>query len=213
MDANFLRNEMPEVNSYDKREKNMDSTRNASYYFVCQHLRQMRNDEATRLLGQMPDAEAAVSEAESRVTGDGAGGEVIDELGDSKVCKICSVGKRDNNDILIECSHVHCLFKFYHLDCLKPKLRDPPPPGWNCPSCLCRTCLTDERDECVLLCDGCDEGYHTYCLDPPLNQVPRGKWYCQTCQPKQKLQRGKKSSAVPKCPKSKTKAGRKTKKI
>eukprot|EP01018_Ginkgo_biloba_P012881 Gb_06677 [translate_table: standard] len=114
-----------------------------------------------------------------------------DELVNRGFCKVCSIGKKDN-DHLIECSNLNCLSKFYHLSCLNPPLETIPPPGWYCPSCLCRVCLVDADDDYIILCDGCDDGYHTYCLSPPLDQIPDGKWYCSFCLQKQRRKKGKK---------------------
>lgn len=108
-----------------------------------------------------------------------------------KLCKICSTGKKDD-DHLIECSNENCLYKFYHLRCLRPPLASVPPPTWFCPSCLCRSCFIDEHDEDIILCDGCDDGYHTYCLNPPLAGVPESNWYCPSCLERQKRRKRKK---------------------
>ncbi|KAH9316950.1 hypothetical protein KI387_018719 [Taxus chinensis] len=111
-----------------------------------------------------------------------------------QACKVCSVGEKDGNH-LIECSNILCPSKFYHLHCLTQKLDTIPPPGWYCPSCLCRVCFVDENDDFIILCDGCDEGYHIYCLNPPLDEIPEGKWYCPSCMRKQKGKRSKKCMA------------------
>ncbi|GLJ46448.1 hypothetical protein SUGI_0978950 [Cryptomeria japonica] len=102
-----------------------------------------------------------------------------------KLCKICSTGTRDD-DHLIQCSNENCLYKFYHLRCLRPPLASVPPPTWYCPSCLCRCCFLDENDADIVLCDGCDDAYHTYCLKPPLALIPESNWYCPSCLEKQR---------------------------
>lgn len=38
----------------------------------------------------------------------------------------------------------------------------------------CKTCTNGDREESILLCDGCDDSYHIQCLVPPLAQVPEG---------------------------------------
>lgn len=108
-----------------------------------------------------------------------------------KLCKICSIGKKVD-DHLIECRNENCLYKYYHLRCLRPPLASVPPPSWFCPSCLCRSCFIDEHDEDIILCDGCDNGYHTYCLVPPLAGVPESNWYCRSCLESQKRRKRKK---------------------
>ncbi|MPC59572.1 PHD and RING finger domain-containing protein 1 [Portunus trituberculatus] len=45
----------------------------------------------------------------------------------------------------------------------------------------CEVCNECDREERLLLCDGCDLGYHLECLDPPLDQVPVEEWFCPSC--------------------------------
>ncbi|CRL04122.1 CLUMA_CG017234, isoform A [Clunio marinus] len=45
----------------------------------------------------------------------------------------------------------------------------------------CELCLLTNREDCMLLCDGCDKGFHMDCLDPPLLEIPLGNWYCNEC--------------------------------
>lgn len=70
----------------------------------------------------------------------------------------------------------------------------------------CESCGRCDREEIMLLCDGCDLGYHLgklrtsfiryisqrsilvylfsetlECLDPPLEYVPIEDWYCPSC--------------------------------
>lgn len=45
----------------------------------------------------------------------------------------------------------------------------------------CEVCNECDREERLLLCDGCDLGYHLECLDPPLSQVPIAEWFCPVC--------------------------------
>lgn len=188
--------ESPEVDSSHRREKNVQGTENLVYHcVVCERLSKMQNGElykqAESGIGRQLEGPNSQRE-EVDVTAVHGGAQELelsnDELADSKVCKICSVGNK-NNDLLLECSNIDCFSKFYHLTCLKPPLEAPPPPGWYCPSCLCRACLKDENDDSVILCDGCDEGYHIYCLKPPLAEIPESKWYCSSCQQKQRRKR------------------------
>lgn len=44
----------------------------------------------------------------------------------------------------------------------------------------CPICNTADREDILLLCDGCDAAYHTVCMG--LEQVPEGDWYCMECQ-------------------------------
>jgi len=43
---------------------------------------------------------------------------------------------------------------------------------------VCGEC---DREDRMLLCDGCDLGYHLECLDPPMNTVPLEEWFCPEC--------------------------------
>lgn len=45
----------------------------------------------------------------------------------------------------------------------------------------CDVCRRSDREETMLLCDGCNHGFHIECLSPPLNQIPVGFWYCDDC--------------------------------
>ena len=47
---------------------------------------------------------------------------------------------------------------------------------------LCERCGCGDREEALLLCDGCDLGYHMDCLVPSLNRIPHGRWFCPTCE-------------------------------
>ncbi|XP_038061639.1 lysine-specific demethylase 5A-like isoform X2 [Patiria miniata] len=46
---------------------------------------------------------------------------------------------------------------------------------------MCRGCGRGDAEECLLLCDGCDDSFHTFCLIPPLFEVPKGDWRCPKC--------------------------------
>lgn len=48
---------------------------------------------------------------------------------------------------------------------------------------FCEICGRCDREDRMLLCDGCDLGYHLECLEPPLVEVPAGVWYCPECGP------------------------------
>ncbi|XP_056383099.1 PHD and RING finger domain-containing protein 1 isoform X2 [Hyla sarda] len=45
----------------------------------------------------------------------------------------------------------------------------------------CEVCGRSDREDRLLLCDGCDAGYHMECLTPPLNAVPVDEWFCPEC--------------------------------
>ncbi|CAO1391967.1 unnamed protein product [Diamesa serratosioi] len=45
----------------------------------------------------------------------------------------------------------------------------------------CEICSQINREDSMLLCDGCDKGFHMDCLNPPLLEIPHGNWYCDDC--------------------------------
>lgn len=47
---------------------------------------------------------------------------------------------------------------------------------------FCLVCGEFDREDRMLLCDGCDRGFHLECLNPPLDAVPEvEQWFCPTC--------------------------------
>lgn len=47
---------------------------------------------------------------------------------------------------------------------------------------FCEICGRSDREDRILLCDGCDRGFHTYCLTPPLEEIPvEDEWFCPDC--------------------------------
>ncbi|CAB3371603.1 Hypothetical predicted protein [Cloeon dipterum] len=46
---------------------------------------------------------------------------------------------------------------------------------------VCRKCDKGDKEDKMLLCDGCDDSYHTFCLMPPLTDIPEGDWRCPIC--------------------------------
>lgn len=46
---------------------------------------------------------------------------------------------------------------------------------------FCEVCRRSDREDRMLLCDGCDSGYHLDCLRPPLETVPIEQWFCAEC--------------------------------
>nr|CAB3265881.1 protein SCAF11 [Phallusia mammillata] len=45
----------------------------------------------------------------------------------------------------------------------------------------CEVCGQGDREDTLLLCDGCDMGYHCACLQPALDAVPADEWFCPNC--------------------------------
>ncbi|KAI8381320.1 PLU-1-like protein-domain-containing protein [Radiomyces spectabilis] len=46
---------------------------------------------------------------------------------------------------------------------------------------VCEICRKGDREEEILLCDGCDRGYHMHCISPPINSIPKSDWFCVKC--------------------------------
>ncbi|CAK9326052.1 unnamed protein product [Citrullus colocynthis] len=110
----------------------------------------------------------------------GDGTEQLKNGEDLGPCKICGNGVEDG-DIYRICSHLFCPHKCYHARCLTKKQLKSYGTCWYCPSCLCRSCLINQDDDKIVLCDGCDHGFHIYCMRPPLAAIPKGKWFCSKC--------------------------------
>lgn len=53
----------------------------------------------------------------------------------------------------------------------------------------CQFCHSGDKEDQLLLCDGCDKGYHTYCFRPPMENIPDGDWFCYECRNKATGQR------------------------
>ena len=51
----------------------------------------------------------------------------------------------------------------------------------------CEVCDQCDREDRLLLCDGCDKGFHLECLTPPLQEVPVNEWFCPECAQRQGL--------------------------
>ena len=45
----------------------------------------------------------------------------------------------------------------------------------------CEICGRCDREDRLLLCDGCDFGYHCECLSPPIDTIPIEEWFCPDC--------------------------------
>lgn len=54
----------------------------------------------------------------------------------------------------------------------------------------CEVCGGSDREDRLLLCDGCDAGYHMECLTPPLDSVPVEEWFCPECEANNHNSRG-----------------------
>ncbi|XP_037623037.1 PHD and RING finger domain-containing protein 1 isoform X1 [Sebastes umbrosus] len=54
----------------------------------------------------------------------------------------------------------------------------------------CEVCGGSDREDRLLLCDGCDSGYHMECLTPPLDSVPVEEWFCPECEASNRHLRG-----------------------
>ncbi|XP_029992038.1 PHD and RING finger domain-containing protein 1 isoform X2 [Sphaeramia orbicularis] len=54
----------------------------------------------------------------------------------------------------------------------------------------CEVCGGSDREDRLLLCDGCDAGYHMECLTPPLDAVPVEEWFCPECEVNNRQSRG-----------------------
>jgi hypothetical protein len=48
---------------------------------------------------------------------------------------------------------------------------------------VCEFCGGEDDEDCLLLCDGCNNGFHTYCLTPVIDSIPEDEWYCSRCTP------------------------------
>ena len=56
----------------------------------------------------------------------------------------------------------------------------PPPPFDNYDDCT--QCSRKDREDAMLLCDGCPATWHAHCLTPPLPRVPADPWwFCPAC--------------------------------
>ncbi|KAM7414278.1 hypothetical protein PAMA_019207 [Pampus argenteus] len=54
----------------------------------------------------------------------------------------------------------------------------------------CEVCGGSDREDRLLLCDGCDSGYHMECLTPPIDAVPVEEWFCPECEANNRHSRG-----------------------
>ncbi|PNI10797.1 hypothetical protein CK820_G0056782, partial [Pan troglodytes] len=98
---------------------------------------------------------------------------------DAESCPICLNAFRDQAVGTPEdCAHYFCL------DCIvewsKIPVENTKASEEEDPT-FCEVCGRSDREDRLLLCDGCDAGYHMECLDPPLQEVPVDEWFCPEC--------------------------------
>ncbi|KAJ7965486.1 Methyl-CpG-binding domain-containing protein 9 [Quillaja saponaria] len=130
--------------------------------------------------GNFPTDEGILNELEENSNCSTYDGLLSEGEKNTCVCKICRNNVEDDEKLRI-CGHSFCPNKYYHARCLTTRQLNSYGPCWYCPSCLCRACLTDQDDDKIVLCDGCDHAYHIYCMKPPRTSIPRGKWFCRKC--------------------------------
>ncbi|XP_030767637.1 PHD and RING finger domain-containing protein 1 isoform X2 [Sitophilus oryzae] len=97
----------------------------------------------------------------------------------SKNMNTCPVDRKEYNLIIVKNSLAGNVINQIYIE--KPEIQnemniieDPT---------FCEICGSNEHEDRLLLCDGCDLGFHLYCLNPPLDEVPDGAWYCNECGP------------------------------
>src|SRR5680860_149965 len=44
---------------------------------------------------------------------------------------------------------------------------------------ICKVCDKGDREDVLLICDGCEKGYHCDCIG--IISVPEGNWVCPVC--------------------------------
>ncbi|KAK9270793.1 hypothetical protein L1049_026378 [Liquidambar formosana] len=120
----------------------------------------------------------------------------LKESKDSHNCRVCGLEVKNGEKLRI-CGNSCCLNK-YHMRCLTNKQLKVYGPCWYCPNCICRVCLTDQDDEKIVICDGCDYGYHIYCMEPPRTSIPKGqRWFCKKCDAEiQEIRKAKKAYEI-----------------
>lgn len=176
--------------SFKKKELAADTTNNVAHdclhggnCVLCDQLELVKTEE------EDPNLPIKIELAEERE------GSSVSSMGEdnepdlsttalSNLCKHCGTCEDDDKRFMV-CGHPYCVYKFYHIRCLKTSqlaIEQQKKLGcWYCPSCLCRGCFQDKDDDQIVMCDGCDEGYHIYCMRPARNTIPKGKWYCTFC--------------------------------
>ncbi|KAF4010065.1 hypothetical protein G4228_001286 [Cervus hanglu yarkandensis] len=127
--------------------------------------------------GDDMDTLAAVTDTQGTLEAGGA----FNSDDDSESCPIClnafreqAVGTPEN------CAHYFCL------DCIVEWSKIPVESAQlgedeDEDPTFCEVCGRSDREDRLLLCDGCDAGYHMECLDPPLQEVPVDEWFCPEC--------------------------------
>lgn len=97
----------------------------------------------------------------------------------SKNANTCPVGRKPYTEILVHASRKGPVLQRIPVEerIVEDELEDDPT--------YCELCGLYDREERMLLCDGCDNGYHMECLTPPVEFVPIEEWYCPTCSTQQ----------------------------
>ena len=62
-----------------------------------------------------------------------------------------------------------------------PVLKRTPDPILSEDVDVCSVCERADREDVLLLCDGCEGAIHTFCHTPALEEIPSGDWYCPSC--------------------------------
>ncbi|NXS21578.1 PHRF1 protein, partial [Mystacornis crossleyi] len=96
----------------------------------------------------------------------------------SKNANSCPVDRILFNYIIIRARFGGKILKKIPVENTKPQGTD----GEDDPT-FCEVCGRSDREDRLLLCDGCDAGYHMECLNPPLSEVPVDEWFCPACAP------------------------------
>lgn len=97
----------------------------------------------------------------------------------SKNMNTCPVDRQEYHMILVRRSINGSVYKQIPIQAPNPQndidiVEDPT---------FCEVCGQSDREDRMLLCDGCDLGYHLECLNPPLLDIPPGSWFCNDCSP------------------------------
>ena len=87
------------------------------------------------------------------------------------LCTVCQASQPQMG--CISCGdlyHVHCIDNINSED------------NWRCDNCNhCTFCKSDQPEESLLLCDGCNSAAHMECLPYVMKNLPEGSWKCTKC--------------------------------
>ncbi|GAU33641.1 hypothetical protein TSUD_310490 [Trifolium subterraneum] len=129
----------------------------------------------------LPTNEETFDEFEENSNSSYGGIQVSTRKGKTFYCRMCGNEVEVKGEKIRESGHPYCHTQYYHARCLTSKQLNIYSYAWYCPSCICQACLTNQDDDRIVLCDGCDHGYDIYCMKPPLDSIPQGKWFCRKC--------------------------------